>query len=307
MAIERSILADPVTLSKISRLELRARLVVEGVIAGMHKSPYHGFNVEFAQHREYTPGDEIRYIDWKVFGRSDRHYIKQFEEETNLKAYLLLDASASMTYKSGVLSKLEYGAVVGVALASLMIQQRDAVGLVTFDSEPRRFLPARAATSQLRQIVEELENVTPSPLASPLLKGGIKGGGGAGLHDIAERVKRRSLMIVISDLFENIEQVLLGLQHFRHKRHEVIVFHVLDRDEMTFPFRELAMFRDLEGELQLLAAPPAIRRSYLKAFSDYVTELQRGCREMSIDYVQMPTDEPVDVALWNYLAMRMRR
>lgn len=297
MAIERSILADPVTLSKISRLELRARLVVEGVIAGMHKSPYHGFSVEFAQHREYTPGDEIRYIDWKVFGRSDRHYIKQFEEETNLKAYLLLDASASMAYKSGALSKLEYGAVVGVALASLLIQQRDAVGLITFDAEPRRFLPARAASSQLRQIVEELENLTLEKKTSV----------GAVLHDIAERVKRRSLMIVISDLFENVEQVLLGLRHFRHKRHEVIVFHVLDRDEIAFPFRDLAMFRDLEGELQLLADPPAIRRSYLKAFGDYVTALQRGCREMGIDYVQMPTDEPVDVALWNYLAMRMRR
>lgn len=290
-------LADPKTLSQLARLQLRARLVVEGVLSGLHRSPYHGFSVEFAQHREYTPGDEIRYIDWKVFGRSDRHYIKEFEEETNLKAYLLLDASSSMTYASGPLSKLEYASVVAASLASLFLRQRDAVGLVIFDDAVRRYLPPRSLPGHFTQILEELERLEPAPKTDI----------GQTFHEMAERITRRGLVIILSDLFGDAEETLLGLRHFRHRRHEVIVFQIVDRDELAFPFEDLTKFEGLEGEPELLVDPLGVREEYLRQFEAFVETLKRGCRESSIDWVQMPTDQPVDLALSNYLAGRMRR
>jgi uncharacterized protein (DUF58 family) len=289
-------LADPQTLARIAKLELRARLVVEGIISGMHKSPHHGYSVEFAQHRDYTPGDEIRHIDWKVYGRSDRYYIKQYEEETNLKAYLVLDTSNSMNYKSGPLSKLEYGATIAAALASLLLQQRDSIGLALFNEGIRNFLPAAGTAPHLREVLRQLEQAGTAPKTSISHT----------FHDLAERIKRRSLIIVLSDLFDDPQQIMNGLQHFRHRKHEVIVFHIVDREELTFPFRESVVFEGMEEEGLLPAEPNALRREYLHLFESFVTALKRGCREMSMDYVQMPTDQPVDAALAQYLSNRMK-
>ncbi len=296
MRLDSTRLADPQTLSRLSRLQMRARLVVEGVISGLHRSPYHGFSVEFAQHRAYTPGDEIRYLDWKVFGRSDRFYVKEFEEETNLKAYLLLDASDSMTYRSGELSKLEYGCVVAASLAQLMLQQRDAVGLALFNERVQRYLPPRGLPSHFTRMLAELER----PLTGP------KTDLGATFHELAERIKRRGLIIVISDLLGPVDQTLIGLRHFRHRKHEVIVFHLLDRDELVFPFNDLTRFDGLEGEPPLLVDPHTVRAEYLRAFGAFSEALERGCREIDVDLVRMPTDEPVDQLLSAYLAARMR-
>ncbi len=288
-------LADPQTLARIARLELRARLVVEGVISGMHRSPHHGYSVEFAQHREYSPGDEIRHIDWKVYARSDRFYVKQYEEETNLKAYLVLDTSRSMAYQSGALSKLQYGAVAASALSMLLLQQRDSVGLALFDEGIRSFLPPAGTPSQLREILRRLDGPPTTPKTNVSHT----------FHDLAERVRRRGLIVILSDLFDDPKHILNGLQHFRHRKHEVIVFHLLDRHELTFPFREACIFEGMEEEGLLPADPPALKAAYLGALQEYVETLKRGCREMSMDYVQMPTDEPVDQALARYLAGRL--
>jgi uncharacterized protein (DUF58 family) len=275
---------------------MRARLVVEGVISGLHRSPYKGFSVEFSQHREYTQGDELRYLDWKVFGRSDRFYVKEFEEETNLKAFLLLDASDSMTYRSGELTKLEYGSIVAASLAQLMLRQRDAVGLAVFSDQVNRYLPPRGVASHYSQMLEEL-------LAPPTAP---KTDLAATFHELAEQIKRRGLIIVISDLFGPIEETLMGLRHFRHRKHEVIVFHILDRHELEFPFDDLTRFDGLEGEPDMLVDPHTIRANYLREFQGFLQALQRGCREMDVDLVRMPTDQPVEQLLSAYLAARMR-
>ncbi len=291
-------LADPQTLARIARLELRARQVVEGVISGMHKSPHRGSSVEFAQHRDYAPGDEIRHIDWKVYARSDRYQIKQFEEETNLKGMLLVDTSASMDYKGtkSALSKREYAAIVGAAIASLLIRQRDAIGLATFDDGINKFVPAASTSAHYRLLLELLERRESQP----------KTGLGTTFHDIAERIKRRGLLIVLSDLFGDPDDILRGLQHFRHNRHEVVVFHVLDRDELAFPFTESARFEGMEGEDPLTTEPNALRKSYLEVFGEYVDKLKKGCRELNMDYEQLPTDTPIDTALSRYLSQRKR-
>jgi len=291
-------LADPQTLARIARLELRARQVVEGVISGMHKSPHRGSSVEFAQHRDYAPGDEIRHIDWKVYARSDRYQIKQFEEETNLKGMLLVDTSASMDYKGtkSALSKREYAAIVGASIASLLIRQRDAIGLATFDDGINKFVPAASTSAHYRLLLELLERRESQP----------KTGLGTTFHDIAERIKRRGLLIVLSDLFGDPDDILRGLQHFRHNRHEVVVFHVLDRDELAFPFTESARFEGMEGEDPLTTEPNALRKSYLEVFGEYVDKLKKGCRELNMDYEQLPTDTPIDTALSRYLSQRKR-
>lgn len=289
-------LADPQTLARISKLELRARAVVEGIISGMHKSPHRGYSVEFAQHRDYTPGDEIRHIDWKVYARSDRYYIKQFEEETNLKAYLVLDTSNSMHYRSGALSKLDYGTIIAAALASLLLQQRDSVGLALFNEGIRVFLPAAGTPSHLREVLRQLERIETAPRTCVSHT----------FHDLAERIKRRSLILVLSDLFDDPQQIMKGLQHFRHRKHEAIIFHLLDRNELTFPFKESVVFEGMENEGQLPAEPNALRQEYLRLFEAHVNTLRRGCREMGMDYVQMPTDEAVDAALAQYLSNRMK-
>jgi uncharacterized protein (DUF58 family) len=286
---------DPLTLARVSSLELQARLVVEGYLSGMHKSPYHGFSVEFAQHREYVPGDDIRHIDWKVYGRTGRFFLKQYEEETNLVCWLLLDVSESMRYGSKGISKYDYACMAAAALAYLVLQQGDSVAMVTFDDQLRDLRKPSSQPSHLKELVHIMNQtrVREKSRMGPIF------------HDIAERINRRALVFVISDVFDEVPEVLTGLRHLRHRRHEVILWHILDGAELDFPFRESTLFRGLEQYPELLTDPRALRKSYLEQINGFITELQHGCRDQNIDYVQMRTDTPLNVALSSYLAHRL--
>jgi len=278
-------------------LELQARLIVEGYLSGMHKSPYHGFSVEFAQHREYVPGDDIKHIDWKVYGRTGRFFLKQYEEETNLVCWLLLDVSESMQYASGPVSKYDYACLVAAALSYLVLHQQDSVGLVTFDDQVRRFLRPLSQPSHLKQIVQLMNQgaAREKTKLAPIF------------HDLAERINRLALVVVLSDLFDEVEDILAGLKHLRHKRHEVVVLHVLDAAELDFPFQEATLFRGLEAFPELLTDPRSLRQGYLDQIGRFMLEVQRGCRAENIDYVQLRTDANVGVALSGYLAHRLTR
>ncbi len=292
---------DPAAISRLAGMELVARLVVEGFISGMHKSPYQGFSVEFVEHRQYMPGDEIRYIDWKVYAKSDRYYVKKFEEETNLKSYVLLDTSGSMAYKSNESSekvtKLEYGCYLAACLSYLMLKQRDSVGLVIFDDQLRSYIPPRLGPRHLHALMSELESASP--------------GGDTDIsttfHELAQRIVRRGLIIIISDLLDDAERVLRSLKHFRHKKHEVIVFQVLDPAELTFPFDGPTLFRDLETHEQLSVEAELLKDEYLQQMNHLISVYKDGCNANSIDYVQMNTSVPFDYALSLYLSMRKRR
>ncbi len=285
---------DPRILSKISGMELRARTVVEGFISGLHRSPYRGFSAEFAEYREYTPGDDTRFIDWKIYARSDRYYLKQFEEETNLGCTILLDVSASMQYRSEGLTKLEYGAYTAASLGYLIFQQRDGVGLLTFDREIRQFIPSRNKRGHLLSILRYLENLETGKETDIALP----------LHQIAERINKKGLIILISDLLDEPDAVLQGLQHFRFKGHDVIVFHVLDDTELTFPFENTTKFIDLEGPTQYVAIPSLIRETYLKNLNAHLDYFKQECSRLRVDYHILNTSRPLDFALFSYLAFR---
>jgi uncharacterized protein (DUF58 family) len=286
---------EPEALARVQNLALVARGVVEGFITGLHSSPYKGFSSEFAEHRKYTPGDNPRHLDWRVLGRTDRLYVKQYEEETNLKAQILLDASGSMGYRhSGGLSKLAYGCYLSATLAYLMIRQQDAVGLTTFDNRVRLDMPAHSSPRHFDEMMRVLEGVRP----------GSTTGLGATLNKLADRFKRRCLIVLISDLYGEQDRVERALHHFRHKRHEVIVFHVLDRSEIDFPFQELSSFVDLETGEQLQVDPAYVAADYRKrvqAFLDGYREVCAGCQ---VDYVPTDTSVPYDFMLSRYLAKR---
>lgn len=290
---------DPRTLAKLQGLELRARLIVEGYVSGVHRSPFHGFSIEFAEHREYVQGDDLRYVDWKVYGKTDKYYLKQYEEETNLVSYLLLDTSESMRYRGpdAALSKLEYAQCVAASLSYLILQQQDSVGLVTFDREVRALVRASSNPSHLKQLLHVMEETVPERKTAV----------GPIFHDLAERLKKRGIVFVLSDLFDDVPSMLAGLKHFRHRRHEVVIFHVLDPAELDFPFRHMTMFKGLEELPEVLTDPRSLRQAYLAEFGRFVTEVKRGCRQHRIDYVQMPTDQPLDLALSSYLAARATR
>jgi uncharacterized protein (DUF58 family) len=288
---------EPKILSRVAALELKARQVVEGIITGLHKSPYHGISIEFAGHREYVPGDEIKHVDWRVYGRSDRFFIKQYEEETNMRCYILLDVSESMLYKSKNVTKLEYASYLTASIAFLLLQQRDSVGLVTFDNKINSYIPPRNNPRHFKLILQRLEEV----------KSGAKTNIDVVFNDLAERIKKRGLVIVISDLFYEVPKILLSLQHFRHKKHEVIVFHILDRYELTFPFDEVVLFKGLEEQTDLLVEAWSIKKNYLENVKRYIEELKKGCMEKRIDYVQMVTDEAIDLKLTKYLSARVGR
>ena len=290
---------DPQVLSRLQGLQLRARLIVEGYVAGLHRSPYHGFSIEFAEHREYSPGDDLRYLDWKVFGRTDKYYLKQFEEETNLVCSLLLDTSESMRYQSDAapMSKLEYAQCAAAALAYLILQQQDSVGLVTFDREIRALVRASSNPSHLRQLLEVMQETVPERKTAT----------GPIFHDLAERFKKRGIVVILSDLFDDVDSMMAGLKHFRHRRHEVVLFHVLDPAELEFPFQQTTLFRGLEQLPNVLVEPRALRKAYLQQFDGFLRRIKRGCRMHRIDYVLMRTDQPLDVALSSYLASRMKR
>jgi len=288
---------QPDVVAKLANMELVARLVVEGFITGLHKSPYHGFSVEFAEHRQYMPGDEIKHIDWKIYGRTDRYYIKQFEEETNLKSYLIVDASKSMSYASGGrLTKLEYASYITAALAQLMVQQRDAVGFTIYDEKVRSYMPPHATKSYLREILRQLETLQP----------GRTTGTANSLHEVADRIKRRGLVIILSDLFDKPEEVMGALRHFRHKKNEVIVMQILDPMERSFAFGADAVFKDLETAEELTTQPWHIQKAYQEEMGLFLNRLKRECREHNIDYVLLDTSTPFDVALFEYLHKRQR-
>jgi len=289
---------NPRTLASIEGLDLKARLIVEGYVAGLHASPYHGFSVEFAEHREYVPGDDIRHVDWKVWSKTDKFYLKQYEEETNLLTYLLLDTSESMSYASpGNVSKLLYAQYIAAALSYMVMQQQDSVGLATFDDGVRKFLRPAGQPSHLKELFHVMD-ASPARAKSDL---------GVVFHELAERFKKRGVVVILSDLFDDVSRVLAGLKHFRHRRHEVIVFHILDPAEVDFPFRDPTLFKGLEGMDEILADPPALRKAYQSELKAYLDELKRGCRMIDIDYVPMRTDADLDVALSGYLATRANR
>ncbi len=290
---------DPVALSRIGSMELVARLVVEGFITGLHKSPYQGFSVEFAEHRQYMPGDEIRYIDWKVFGKSDRYYVKKFEEETNLRAYILLDTSASMNFSQGdterkTLTKFEYGCYLAASLAYLMLKQRDSVGLAIFNTEIAEYIPPRGTATHLRAIMSALEHAQP----------GKETNLSSLFHELAKRIVRRGLVIVISDLLDEPTAVISALKHLRHQKHEVIVFHLLDPAELNFPYKGSVVFRDMESGQTLSTQADTLKAAYLMQLDEFIQNYRRGCGGSLIDYVQMDTTTPFDYALSAYLSQR---
>ena len=295
MPTKRQSYFDPLVIAKIATMSLRARYVVEGMLSGMHKSPYRGYSVEFAQHREYTPGDEIRRIDWKAFGKFDRYFVKEYEEETNLRATIFLDASASMAYSSGELSKFDYGCYLAASLAYLMLRQGDYVGLVTFGAEVQRYIPPRSGLSHLQALMHQLEETEPSGETHL----------DQALREIAGKINKRGMILVISDLFDTPEEVLKTLKFFRHRRNDVMVFHVLDHNELEFPFDRLTMFEDIEAPtVRILAEPKAIREAYLQQLQAFIEDYRQSCRRDAIDYNCFPTDTPLDIALSRYLARR---
>jgi uncharacterized protein (DUF58 family) len=285
------------TLSRISNMQLLAKTVVEGFILGLHRSPYRGFSVEFAEYRQYVPGDEIRYLDWKLYGKTDRYYVKQFEEETNLSCHILLDKSASMSYGSGKLTKLQYSSYMAASLAYFMMMQRDATGLVLFDTEIRTLLPARSRTPHLHLMLSELENLEPggqTQTSKPL-------------HDLAEGVKKRGLIILISDLYDDPDEILSGLQHFTFLGNDVIVFHVVDPSELNFDFDRITEFIDPETGERILTAPDAVKKSYLAEMETFFNKFRQGCADLNIDYKLFDTSTPLELALSEYLYQRSRR
>ncbi len=291
-------LIEDSVMQRVSHLRLVARTVVQSFITGQHRSVYKGFSVEFAQHRQYTRGDELRHIDWKVFGKSDRLFVKQYEEETNLRATLCLDASGSMLYSGGGEQKFAYARKVAATLAYLMTGQSDAVGLVTFDTAMRERIPPRSTSAHLNTLLSTLARTEPrgETNLAPILQ------------DLSAQLKRRGLVIIISDCFAPVEDLTRALGHFHHKRHEVILLQVLDPHEMTFPFDNVAEFRSLENTSHRLRLDaPRVRKAYLERFERFTRLLQEACHRFHYDHVPMRTDQPFDRTLCEYLVRRRER
>jgi uncharacterized protein (DUF58 family) len=297
MAAEtRTSYLDPGTLARLGSLELKARTIVEGFLTGLHRSPFRGFSVEFAEYRQYLPGDDLATLDWKVYARTDRHFIKKYEEETNLDCHILIDVSASMGYRSGEVTKLQYGAFLAAALAFLMNRQRDAVGLLTFDDKILTRLAPSARGGQLMSVLIALDRLAigaTTNVAKPL-------------NDLAGAIRKRGLVVLISDLLDDADRVVEGLKHFRYRGTEVIVFHVLDQAELQFPFQQAARFRDVETRDEVVAEPAVVREQYLKAITDLQDRYRRELRLAGIDYVMLDTSLPLETALMAYLLTRRR-
>ena len=286
----------PEIVALLNSMSLRARLVVEGYIIGQHRSPYHGFSVEFAEHRSYGPGDEIRHIDWKLFGKTDRLYVKRYEEETNLQAYVLLDTSKSMLYSSGKVSKLNYANSLVASLSYLMINQQDAAGLIQFSDKINTFIPPRSKPSHLNALLTKLDDksVENDTDIEPVL------------HQMADRIKKRGLVILVSDLLDEPEKIINGLRHFRHNNQEVIVFHILDRKELEFNFNSRTRFLDMESGEEILTEPWHIRLSYTELIMKLQDYYKRECRQQLIDYVPIFTDQYLDKGITEYLNKRKK-
>jgi uncharacterized protein (DUF58 family) len=288
---------DPTELRKYGGLTLLARQVVEGFLTGVHRSPYKGFSVEFAEHRQYTPGDEIRHIDWRAYGKTDRYFVKEYEEETNLKAYLLVDASGSMGFRGSkkAPSKFEYAQHVAASIAYLMLHQMDAVGLITLDTQVRRMIPPKASPKHLLRVLTALEETQPGgeTALAPLW------------HELAgHHLKRRGMVIILSDFFDQLEPLARALQHLRHRNHEVLLLHVLAPEELEFPYKRLTQFRSLEADQKVLADARRLRDDYLKNFERFRGDLKDRAGKLQIDYHLLRTDQPVERALGIYLSRR---
>lgn len=297
---------DPAFISQVNSMELRARLIVEGFITGLHKSPYHGFSVEFAEHRPYNPGDELRHVDWKVFAKTDRHYVKQYEEETNLRQYVVLDTSASMRYRhSAGVSKLEYGSWLSGALHYLMVRQRDATGLIAFDEHIHTMRQPKSTHGHLRQLLATLETITDGDSDNR------RTSAASTLEEVAERIGRRSMVVLITDLFENIgehEALLTALRHLRYRGHEVLVFHVLESEtERHFRFPDVPMrFVDMETGEEMSLQPSQLRDNYAEAVRTFSQRFRNKCREHNVDFVELDTSQSYRAALLAYLNKRRR-
>ncbi|MBN2070780.1 MAG: DUF58 domain-containing protein [Candidatus Krumholzibacteriota bacterium] len=287
---------QPEVVSRIARMDLRARLIVEGFIAGLHRSPYHGFSVEFAEYRQYNAGESTRNIDWKIFAKTDRYYTKIFEDETNLSATILLDRSASMDFGSREITKLRYGTLLCAALAFLMIRQRDAVGLALFDEKIVEMIPHKSVRKHLFHILNALEKATP----------GAKTRISETLHQIAEKVKRRGLIILVSDLFDDPGEILSGLRHFRHRGHEIVVFHLLDPLELSLDYRGEVRFVDRETGEKIRTQPWFLKKEYRADIEEWIKGLEISCKENAIDYNLVTIDTSFDQALVSYLGKRRR-
>jgi uncharacterized protein (DUF58 family) len=285
---------DAATIARISPLELRARQVVEGFLAGMHRSPFFGHSVEFLQHREYVPGDDLRHLDWKIWSKTDRYYIKQYEEDTNLRATFVVDVSESMRYGRGPLSKYEYASTITACLSYLLLRQSDSVGLMTFDADVRRIVPSRSHQAHLDALVQALDGSRPERKTDMERV----------LRRVAENISSRGMIVLISDLLIDREPLFRGLQMLAHRRHDLLVFHVLDDDELTFPFAGATRFEGMEAQPQLLCDPRALRDGYLAALGEYLTEVRRGCASRGIDYQLYRTSDPLSVVLSTFLHRR---
>lgn len=286
---------DPRTLQRLGHLELVARQVVEGMRVGHHKSPLHGFSTEFAQHRQYVPGDELKHVDWRVYGRTSRYYVKLYEAETNFTANLLLDASRSMHYSSGGVSKLEYAKFMAASLAHLIVEQRDSVGLAVFDSALRSYIPPKSTMGIVRNIAAELEKVQGVPRTDIA----------AMLHEFARRIDRKGFVMLFSDLLDNVDDFLKGLDHLRFRGHNVTVFQILDPYELTFPFDGTYKFRGLENDGEVVTQPKRMRQAYMTELEKFLKRIRTACERSNVDYVLVDTSRPVELTLSSYLIARM--
>jgi uncharacterized protein (DUF58 family) len=287
---------DPAIIARLGTIDLKARTIVEGFLTGLHRSPFKGFSVEFAEYRQYLPGDDLATLDWKVYARSDRHFVKKYEEETNLTCHLLIDVSASMGYASGPITKLQYASYLTGALAYLMHRQRDSFGLIAFDDSISALLPASARSGHLRTVLlalERLEMGTRTNVAKPL-------------HDLAAAVRKRGMVVLVSDLLDDPVSVLAGLKHFRYRGTDVIVFHILDPYELKFPFEQAARFRDMETQEEVMAVPGSVRAEYLERMQARIAFYRRELGLAGIDYCQLETSQPLELGLMAYLMTRHR-
>lgn len=288
---------NPSTISKLNSLELKARMVVEGFMVGLHKSPYHGFSVEFSQHRPYMQGDDLKDVDWKVFGKTEKYFIKQYEEETNLKSYIILDTSKSMDFKSGEnISKLNYSVILAAALSYLMIKQQDAVGLALYSEKINKFFPPKASKIYLQEILKHLSSV----------KAAEKTNTASSLSEIAEKIKRRGLVIIISDFFDDFDTVIKSLKSFSYKKNEVIVFQILDPVERSFSFGKDAIFKDMETLEEMTTQPYQIQKAYKEAMEEFTGKIKRECLNANFDYNLIDTSTNFDTALYTYIQKRTR-
>lgn len=285
---------DPVTLSKITNMELRAKLLVDGVLTGIHKSPYKGSSIEFLEHKEYSPGNEVKHIDWKVLAKTDKYYIKQFEEETNLKCYIFIDSSGSMGYKSTGISKFEYAATLTASLAYLLLKQSDLVGLISFSDKVLQYIPPRSRLTHLHALLNALTE----------LKTAGKSNVSAILNEFVEKIGRRSLIIIISDFFDDTKKIIHQLKYFLFKKNEVILFHILDPYELTFPFETITFFESMEDERRILADPKSMKDQYLSEINHFIEQFRQSCFENQIDYWLIDSSTPLDQALIKFLARR---